>query len=114
MNTFMYDFNSQKTIQPLEGITQFYATPYDMASIWKTLNISKKITDEDVDVIDVVLQESTELPVLVLPISLLGLGKCMIKMNDDFSGKITSGNKTIYFRPTESNSVICVTGVICR
>jgi hypothetical protein len=107
----MFDFNSQKAIQPLEGVSYFYATPYDMANIWKTLNISKKLNGKDVDV---VIQESTELPVLILPISLLGLGKCMIRMNEDFSGKITSGNKTIYFRPTESDSVICITGVICR
>ena len=112
MNTFMYDFTSQKTISnPLEGMTYFYATPYDMASIWKALRISQKLNGKDVDV---VIQESTDLPILILPLSILNLGRCIIRMNDDFSGKITSGNMSIYFRPSESNGVICITGVTYR
>jgi hypothetical protein len=110
MNTFLYDFSKNKEVSPLEGVTHFYISPYSMDA-WTTLNIGKKITDEDVEL---VIQTSTNLPIIIMPISLLNLGKCMIRLNEDFSGKITSGNKTMYFSTTAQDHIICISTVIIR
>lgn len=107
MNTFLFDFNQGKTISPLEGVTHFYVSPYQM-DIWKTLNLAHKVGESEVDL---VIQDSTGLPVILVPITALSLGKCMIRLNDDFSGKISTGKKTIYFRPTEMDHVICISTV---
>lgn len=107
MNTFIYDFKQGKTVDPFAGITHFYVSPYQM-EMWKTLNLAHKVQDTEVDV---VIQENTGIPVIVLPISLLNLGKCMVRLNDDFSGKITMGKRSIYFQPTQQDHVVCITNV---
>jgi hypothetical protein len=76
--------------------------------IWKTLNLAHKVGESEVEL---VIQDSTGLPVILVSITALNLGKCMVKLNEDFSGRIYSGKKTIYFRSTEQDSVICITTV---
>jgi hypothetical protein len=110
MNTFLYDFKNNQTVNPFEGVTHFYVCPYEM-SIWRTLFLANKIQEQELQM-ELVIQESTGLPLIIVPIEALGLGKCMIKMNDDFSGKIISGKRTIYFRPTEQDHVIRITTVL--
>lgn len=109
MNTFMFDFSNGKTItNPLDGVTHFYVSPYEVPAVWTLLNIGSKVTDLDVDL---VIQTHTNLPVIVMPLSILNLGRCMIRINDDLSGgKISTGKKSLYFRFTEQNT-ICITGV---
>jgi len=107
MNTFLFDFNQGKTISPLEGVTHFYVSPYQM-DIWRTLNLATKVGNTEVDL---VIQESTGLPIIILPITALNLGKCMIRLNDDFSGKLTMGKRSIYFHPTEQDHIICISTV---
>lgn len=110
MNTFMYDFKTGNTItNPLEGVTRFYVSPYEMASVWTLLSIGEKIEHTSIDL--VVLKEN-KLPVIVVPISILNLGRCMIRINDDLTGgKISTGKKSIYFRFIEDDDTICITGV---
>lgn len=109
MSTFIYDFNTQKTVtNPLEGITHFYATPYDMASIWQSLNLGDKLIDEECELF---IQAGTGLPVIILPLSLLNLGRCSITMRDDLSGGKIVGRRTIYFTTTLKDDTICITGV---
>jgi hypothetical protein len=109
MDTFFYDFKQGQTVNPFDGVTHFYVSPYQM-DIWKTLNLADRIECTDTN-IEVVIQHSTGIPVLLVPITALNLGKCMVKLNEDFSGRIYSGKKTIYFRSTEQDSVICITTV---
>jgi len=110
MNTFMYDFKTGNTItNPLEGVTHFYVSTYEMASVWTLLSIGEKIEGHHVDL---VVLKHTKLPVIVVPMSILNLGRCMIRINDDLSGgKISTGKKGIYFRFTEDADTICITGV---
>jgi hypothetical protein len=107
MNTFLYDFSEGKSIDPLQDVTHFYVSPYQM-DIWKSLNLADKTKDTE---LDVVIQDSTGIPVIIIPLSLLNLGKCMIRLNDDFSGKICTGKRSIYFRPTEQDHIICISSV---
>ena len=107
MNTFFYDFKQGQTVNPFDGVTHFYVSPYQM-DIWKTLNLAHKVGESEVEL---VIQDSTGLPVILVSITALNLGKCMVRLNDDFSGKITMGKRSIYFRPTEQDSVICITTV---
>lgn len=107
MNTFLYDFSKGKSIDPLQGVTHFYVSPYQM-DLWKTLNLAHKLADSEVDLI---IQESTGMPLIIVPITALNLGKCMIRLNDDFSGKISTGKRSIYFRPTEQDHIICISSV---
>lgn len=110
MSTFLFDFTQGKTLNPLEGITHFYVSPYQM-DIWKTLNLAAKIADDDVEL---VIQDNTGMPLIVLPIGRLNLGKCLIRLNDDFSGKIVTNNgrRTIYFSTTKQPHIICI-GTVC-
>lgn len=110
MNTFMYDFSNGKTItNPLDGVTHFYVSPYDLPTVWILLNIGEKA--KDCPDVDLVIQTHTNLPIIIMPLSILNLGKCMIKMYDDLSGgKISTGKKTIYFKFMEQDT-ICITGV---
>jgi hypothetical protein len=108
MNTFLYDFNKGKSIDPLQGVTHFYVNPYQLADSWKTLNLGNKVDGID---IELVIQESTGLPVIIIPIKVLNLGRCMIKLNEDFSGKISTGKQSIYFKPTEQDHIICINSV---
>jgi hypothetical protein len=105
----MFDFNSGNVItNPLDGVTHFYVSPYEVPEVWTLLNIGSKVTDLDVDL---VIQTHTNLPVIVMPLSILQLGRCIIKLNDDMGGgKICTGKKSLYFRFTEQNT-ICITGV---
>jgi hypothetical protein len=107
----MYDFKTGNTItNPLEGVTHFYASPYDMASIWTLLSIGKKVNG-NVEV-EAVLHGPNELPIIIVPISILNLGRCIIRINDDLSGgKISTGKQSIYFRFSEIDHAICITGV---
>jgi hypothetical protein len=107
MDTFFYDFKQGQTVNPFDGVTHFYVSPYQM-DIWKTLNLAHKVGESEVEL---VIQDSTGLPVILVSITALNLGKCMVKLNEDFSGRIYSGKKTIYFRSTEQDSVICITTV---
>lgn len=110
MNTFMFDFSNGKTItNPLEGITHFYVSPYEVPSVWTLLNLGDKVDGMD---LDVVLESHTNLPVIIMPLSILNLGKCIIKLHDDMSGgKISTGKRNIYFRFSNGVNTICITGV---
>lgn len=109
MNTFMFDFKSGKTItNPLDGVTHFYVSPYDLPSVWTLLNLGDKVEPTD---LDIVFESHTNLPVIVMPFSILNLGKCVIKMNDDLQGgKICTGKRTLYFRMSSQDNTICITG----
>ena len=107
MNTFMFDFAQGKTIDPLEGVTHFYVSPYQM-DVWKSLNLALKVADSE---LDLVIQESTGMPLIIVPIAVLKLGKCIIRLNDDFSGKICTGNRNIYFSRTQQDHIICIGSV---
>lgn len=107
MNSFFYDFKQGQTVNPFDGVTHFYVSPYQM-DIWKTLNLADKIGEDEVEL---VIQGSTGIPVILVPITCLNLGKCMVKLNEDFSGKIYSGKRTIYFRSTEQDHIICISTV---
>jgi hypothetical protein len=107
MNTFLYDFSKGKSIDPLQGVTHFYVSPYQM-DIWRSLNLALKVQDTE---IEVVIQDATGIPVILVPITALNLGKCMVRLNDDFSGKISTGKRSIYFQPTKQDHIICISSV---
>lgn len=107
MNTFLYDFSKGKSVDPLQDVTHFYVSPYQM-DLWRTLSLAHKVADTEVEL---VIQDSTGLPVILIPITALNLGKCMVRLNDDFSGKISTGKRSIYFRPTEQDHIICISSV---
>lgn len=112
MNTFMFDFNTGKTVtNPIEGITHFYVSPYVIPDVWAVLNLSDKIKIDNIDM-DLVIEGRSKLPVIVMPFSILNLGKCMIKLNEDLgSGKICTGKKSIYFTMSLQANTICITNV---
>lgn len=115
---FFYNFNSNQVVNPLEGITHFFINPYMIGS-WKMLELGEKITE-----CDLVIQESTGLPIVILPISLLGLEKVHVKMESNGNMLITnridnrSGVKNffitqkLYAKPTEQKHVIRIDTVL--
>lgn len=109
MSTFIFDFKQNKSVLPLEGVTHFFINPYMYGSSWTSLRIGNKLNGIDADL---VIQESTGLPLIILPLSILDLGKCMIKLNDDFSGRIINGRQTIYFKTTEQDHIIRIDSVV--
>ena len=115
---FFYNFSSKQVVNPLERITHFFVNPYMMDS-WKMLGLGDKV-----DNCDVVIQESTGLPIIILPISLLGLEKVHVKMESNGNMLITnridnrSGVKNffitqkIYAKPTEQPHVVRIDTVL--
>lgn len=110
MNTFTYDFSNGKTItNPLEQITHFYISPYEMANVWTILNLRDVVVDESL--IQVVVKEHFA-PVMIMPLGVLGLSRCNVRINTDLSGGVIyTGRKSIYFKFTKDDSVMCITGV---
>ena len=107
MHTFFYDFTQNKSFNPLEDITHFYVSPYQM-ELWKTLNLAVKLSDKEVEL---VIQENTGLPLVIVPITVLNLGKCSVSLNQDLSGKISTGRRDIYFSRTKQDHLICISSV---
>jgi hypothetical protein len=117
---FFYDFNSKQVINPLDKVTHFFINPYQMSS-WKTLNLGDKVDD-----CDVVIQESTGLPIILLPIELLELSNVHVKMEENGNMKITrkTNNRsgiqnffmitTLYVKPTTDSHIVRVDTVLCN
>lgn len=110
MNTFMFDFSNGKVItNPLEGITHFYISSYNQLDVWDYFKLANKV--EGIN-LDIVFESGNNLPVIVMPFSILNLGKCIIKLHDDMSGgKICTGRKSVYFTFSKQSHIICITGV---
>ena len=107
---FFYNFNSGKVVNPLDKITHFFVNPYQIGS-WIMLGLDKKVDD-----CDVVIQESTGLPIIILPISLLNLEDVHIKMENNGNMLITNklGRLTqkIYAKPTEQRHIVRIDTVL--
>lgn len=115
---FFYNFNSNQIVNPLDRITHFFVNPYMIGS-WKMLGLDKKVTD-----CDVVIQESTGLPIIILPISLLNLENVHVKMENNGNLLITNkiNNRSgvqnffvtqkIYAKPTEQSHIVRVDTVL--
>lgn len=110
MNTFIYDFRNGTTItNPLEGVTHFYASPNEAPNVWTLMNLKDVVTDESL--IQVVVKDHFA-PVMVMPLAVLGLARCNVRINTDLSGGVIyTGRKSLYFRFTKDSSVICITSI---
>lgn len=112
MAKMFYDFKSKQEVNPLDKVTSFFIDPHNPNN-YKLLDIEEKITDLD----ETTVGFWKGMPTLVLPIETLNLGVTQVHFNDDFSGKIISrGSKvttTIYFQPTENETRIRITTVLC-
>ena len=117
---FFYNFNSKQVVNPLDNVTHFFINPYQIGS-WKTLGLGNKVKE-----CDVVIQESTGLPIIVLPIELLELNDVHVKMEKNGDMVVTkrtnnlSGVKnlyittTLYIKPTEQSHIVRVDTVLCN
>ena len=107
---FFYNFNSSQVVNPLDRITHFFVNPYQIGS-WKMLGLGDKASD-----CDVVIQESTGLPIIILPISLLNLNKVHVKMESNgnmlITNKLSKVTQKIYAKPTEQQHIIRVDTVL--
>lgn len=109
MNTIMFDFTTGTTVTNLfEGITHFYASPYEANSVWTLMNL-KDVVDESL--IQLVVKDHCS-PVMIMPLGVLGLGRCNVKINNDLSGGVIyTGRKSLYFKFTKDSWVICITTI---
>ena len=108
---FYYNFTSKKQINPLDGITHFFVNPYMMES-FKSLGLAVKITDTDVDL---VIQASTGLPIVIIPIGLLKLENVHIRMTDNgfiLTKRIGNGKQTIYIKFTDKQHIVRIDSVL--
>jgi hypothetical protein len=109
---FYYDFNSKQVVNPLDKITKFFINPLMMEG-WKTLRLGDKIDSINCDI---VIQEKTGLPIIMLPIELLNLKQCKVKLRDDGSIIIytTMGNSSLrlYVKPTSMVDVVRIDTVL--
>lgn len=107
-----YDFKSKQEVNPLDKVTTFFIDP-NSPTYYKSLNIEEKLANLD----ETTVAFWKGMPTLVLPIDILELGVTQVHFNEDFSGKIISrGSKvttTLYFQPTENESIIRITTVLC-
>jgi len=112
MAKMFYDFETRQQVNPLDNVKSFIIDPRNPDN-YKLLNIEEKITNLD----ETTVAFWKGMPTLLLPIEALDLGVAQVHFNDDFSGKIISrGSKvttTIYFQPTENESIIRITTVLC-
>jgi hypothetical protein len=110
MNTTFFNFNTKTEVNPLENVDTFFINPY-MLEGYKTLNIREKIMNLD----ETIVNFYNDLPVVLLPISVLDLGVVQIKY-DEYSngGKIIKGKLTLYFSFTESDNIIRINSVLVR
>lgn len=108
---FMYDFNSKQVVNPLDKVTKFFINPLIMES-WKTLRLGDRIKGEH----DVVIQEKTGLPIIILPIELLELNQCRVKLRDDGSmiihTRMGNNNLRLYVKPTEMVNIVRIDTVL--
>jgi len=116
---FFYNFNSKQVVNPLDKVTHFFINPYQIDS-WKTLGLGDKVKD-----CDDVIQESTGLPIIILPIELLELINVHVKMEKNGNMTVTkrtnnlSGvknfyiNTTLYIKPTSQSHIVRVDTVLC-
>lgn len=108
---FYYNFTTKQQVNPLDGITHFFVNPYMMES-FKSLNLAVKITDVDVDL---VIQSSTGLPVVIIPIEVLKLENVHVKMTDNgfiLSRRTEHGKRTIYAKFTDKQHIIRIDSVL--
>jgi hypothetical protein len=107
---FFYDFNSNQVVNPLDRITHFFVNPYMIGS-WKMLGLDKKVSD-----CEVVIQESTGLPIIILPISLLNLEKVHVKMENNgnmlITNRLSKVTQKIYAKPTEQKHIVRIDTVL--
>ena len=110
---FFYDFNSKQVVNPLDKITKFFINPLMMES-WKTLRLGDKIDNINCDV---VIQEKTGLPIIILPIEILELNQCSVKLRNDGSMVIDKKGMnnciiTLYVKPTSMVDVVRIDTVL--
>ena len=117
---FFYNFDSKQVVNPLDKVTHFFINPYQISG-WKILNLADKVKD-----CDVVIQESTGLPIIILPISVLELNQVHVKMEKNGEMIVTkktnnrSGVKnlyittTLYIKPTDQPHIVRVDTVLCN
>lgn len=108
---FYYNFNTHKTINPLDGITHFFVNPYMMES-FKSLGLAVKIENTNVDL---VIQESTGLPIVIIPIEILKLDNVHVKMTDNgfiLSKRTGYGKQTIYVKFTDKQNIVRIDSVL--
>ena len=80
MNTF-FNFETGKSVNPLEKITSFYVSPY-MPDNFKLLNLDEKLAD----ITDINAAVTPERHVVtVFPINHLIKGDCIIKWSSEVS-----------------------------
>jgi hypothetical protein len=110
MSTFFYDFNTKKQVNPLDGITHFFVNPY-MPESFRALNLGNKIINNQVET-DLVIQESTGLPVIILPIELLDLSMVKVKVEDNLNMTVYTPQKRLYMKPTNEPHIVRIDSVL--
>lgn len=108
---FFYNFNSKQVVNPLDKITHFFVNPR-MIDSWLSLKLGDKVKD-----CDVVIQESTGLPIIVLPISLLDFKTIRVKIEDNGNMLITNklnefSVQKLYVKPTEQEHIVRIDTVL--
>lgn len=107
-----YNFNTRQIVNPLDSITHFYVNPYQISS-WVMLGLSRKV---DGNQCDVVIQESTGLPIIILPVSLLNFKQIHVKLESNGNMVITNRldkvTQRIYAKPTEQPNIIRIDTVL--
>lgn len=108
---FYYNFTTKQQVNPLDGITHFFVNPYMMAS-FKLLNLGVKITDTDVDL---KIQASTGLPIVIIPIEVLELNNVHVKMTDNgftLTKRVGNNRQTIYIKFTDKQHIVRIDSVL--
>ena len=102
---FYYDFNKMMVTNPLEGVTHFFINPR-MIDGFRQLRLDGECTPDQLTI-------DEGLPILVLPMSALGLDKGVVKMDDNSrNGYIKVDGITIYFNFHEKRHLIRINTVI--
>lgn len=108
---FYYNFNTKQQVNPLEGITHFFVNAYMMAS-FKLLGLGDKLAGIDVELS---IQSSTGLPIVIIPIEVLQLENVHVKMTDNgfiLTKRIEFGKQTIYIKFTDMKHIVRVDSVL--
>lgn len=96
-----FDFTTKRAINPLESVTRFFVSPYQMCNA-NLLNIEKRSESVMHTIDSPTVSFYRGMPIVLFDIDCLELGTCLIKWRDIDSGVIISkGAKvttTIYFK----------------
>lgn len=97
-----FNFETGKEFNPAKTLNYFFISPFFQQNA-KILNLEKRVKDDLGNDFGFIWYNG--IPVPVFPISVLDLGKCMIKWDTTENGVIYSGNRRIYFRFYDENTV---------